>query len=77
MTVAEFIVWLQTQDQDAIVQVMVQQRAPTYCPWGENKEVDFTPDLSDYTDFRTFAKYEWAKDLAAQGHRVLVLGSKD
>ena len=50
MKVKDFIEWLKTQDQEATVYVLVQQKAPTYAPWGECKEIPFTPDLAYYVD---------------------------
>lgn len=74
MNVAEFIEWLKTQDQDAIVMVMVQDDPPGYESYGPCTETVFTPKLTDYTDFR---QYEWSKGTPNEGKRTLVLGERD
>ena len=55
MTVAELIVWLGTQDQDATVQVVQHTSGRGYGDQGGNAAVvDFDPgdDLVTYTDLR-------------------------
>ena len=54
MTVAEFIEWLKTQDQEAVVQTIMHTDGTGYYDQGGNVEVvDFDPvTTSDYTDFR-------------------------
>ena len=51
MTVAELITWLATQDQEAIVEVLVRSPATGY--EGDTFYTEeFTPELAEYTDFR-------------------------
>ncbi len=53
MTVFEFIHWLKTQDQDAIVMCLVHEKSGSYYEQGGTcSQAEFTPDHSDYTDFR-------------------------
>lgn len=61
MKVSEFIGWLKTQDQDAIVQVVIHTSGRSYDDQGGNATVeDFDPTLEkwscpemyEYTDFR-------------------------
>jgi hypothetical protein len=54
MTVAEFILWLQTQDQEAIVEVVYHSsNGGGYYSQGGTARTDvFTPEASTYTDFR-------------------------
>jgi hypothetical protein len=47
VTVSELIEWLKTQDQEAIVQVLVRSQFGDYC-----SEEDFDIPFSEYTDFR-------------------------
>ncbi|MDF1551964.1 MAG: hypothetical protein P1P84_02825 [Deferrisomatales bacterium] len=55
MTVSAFIEWLQTQDQEATVQCIVHDRSGSYYEQGGTAgEEDFTPDRSEYTDFRGY-----------------------
>jgi hypothetical protein len=69
MRVRDFIEWLKTQDQDAVVEVLVQERAPPYAPWGCCTETPFNPDEHvDYNDM------SWSKE---PRDRTLTLGVKD
>lgn len=53
MTVREFIRWLESQDQEATVRVVQHTSGKGYYDQGGNaSEVDFTPELSEYTDLR-------------------------
>lgn len=53
MTVAEFIEWLKTQDQDAVVECVVHESGGSYYEQGGTCTTQpFAPELSDYTDFR-------------------------
>ncbi len=52
MTVAEFIEWLKTQDQEAIVEVIVNESSRDYEGGVTECTKDFTPELSDYDDLR-------------------------
>lgn len=53
MTVADFIEWLKTQDQGAVVLCLEHDSAGSYCEQGGTCSViEFTPDSSGYTDFR-------------------------
>lgn len=74
MKVRDFIKWLETQDQDATVNVMVQQKAPTWESYGPCEETPFTPDLSEYRDMRG---NPFAKGQPYENDRTLVLGQKD
>lgn len=76
MTVAEFIVWLQGQDQEATVEVVSHTNGRGWDDQGGNAEVvDFDPanlDLFSYTDFRgnQFVK----PDASYFDQRTLLLG---
>lgn len=53
MTVREFIKWLETQDQDATVEVVYHTAGRGYYDQGGNVTTrEFDPSLSEYTDFR-------------------------
>jgi hypothetical protein len=55
MLVSEFIEWLKTQDQGAIVEVVVQGDAPCYESYGRcaTEALDINDDDHvEYTDFR-------------------------
>ena len=55
MIVSEFIEWLKTQDQGAIVEVIVQGEPDTYQSYGscETESLDIeNDDHIEYTDFR-------------------------
>lgn len=53
MTVAEFIEWLQGQDQEATVYCVKHDRSGSYYEQGGTATtVPFTTELSEYTDFR-------------------------
>jgi hypothetical protein len=53
MTVSEFIDWLKGQDQEAIVECVCHGRIGSYYEQGGTATIEeFTPGLSDYTDFR-------------------------
>lgn len=53
MTVAEFIEWLKTQDQDAVVECVVHESGGSYYEQGGTcRTVNFTTELSDYTNFK-------------------------
>lgn len=75
-TVKQLIEWLKTQDQDAIVEVVYHG---TDSRGFYNHDVvtqkPFTPELSEYTDFRDnqFVK----PDSPVYGKSVLLLGSID
>ncbi len=53
MKVAEFIEWLKTQDQEAIVECVVHESNGSYYEQGGTCTTEeFTEELSEYTDFR-------------------------
>lgn len=55
MTVADFITWLQTQDQGATVQVVLEERhgQTGYEPYTTTSWVDFDPEHHvEYIDLR-------------------------
>lgn len=56
MIVKDFIKWLETQDQEAIVEILVHSGVGSYCmQGGECFAYDFDPENTehwDYTDFR-------------------------
>jgi len=67
MKVSEFIEWLKEQDQEAIVEVLVND-----CD--NIKTEEFEPELSDYFDFRgnQFVK----ENSPHYGKRYLTIGEK-
>ena len=76
MTVAEFIVWLQGQDQGATVEVVNHERGRGYEDQGGNAEViSFDPtneDLFAYQDLR--GNQFVTPDKAYYNQRTLLLG---
>jgi hypothetical protein len=74
MMVKEFIAWLQTQDQDATVRVLVQSTPPPYESFGSCDEVVFTPDLAEYLDMRG---NPFAQGKPYGQDHDLILGQKD
>lgn len=68
MTVSELIEWLKTQDQEAVVQVLVRSQFGDHC-----SEEEFNTSLAEYTDFRgnPFVKPEQS----FFNKRFLLLGS--
>lgn len=84
MNVAEFREWLLTQDQEAIVEVLVHSSSTGYYDQGGNVSTEeFDPSEEyygcskhhEYTDFRgnQFVK----EDHPCYGKRILQLGTKD
>lgn len=83
MLVKDFIKWLETQDQDAIVEVLVHSSGTGYYDQGGNVSVvEFTSEEEyncgkhfDYTDFRgnQFVK----EDHPCYNKRFLQIGTKD
>lgn len=84
MTVAEFIEWLKTQPQDAIVTTISHSSGMDYCEQGGRIEVvnfnsepsapgkyDQTFELDDFTD-EGYKKYP-----ALYGRKELFIGSRD
>lgn len=76
MTVAELIVWLETQDPGATVRVVKHTAGQGYNDQGGNAEVvDFDPsdeDLVDYCDLRVES---WVTpDMPYYNQRTLLLG---
>jgi hypothetical protein len=59
MTVAEFIVWLQTQDQGATVEVVKHEDGTGYYDQGGTACIvpfdPCDPSLFDYTDMRVYS----------------------
>lgn len=52
-TVAELIEWLKTQDQKAIVECIDHEASGNYyCQGGTAGVADWTPELTEYTDFK-------------------------
>lgn len=73
MIVSEFIEWLKTQDQDAIVQVVcTRDRERGYESYTEVSIVDFELELSDFADFTNNPHVE--KDRDYHGKKYLTLG---
>ena len=76
MTVKELITWLSTQDSEAIVQVVKHTQGRGWDDQGGNASiVDFTPELSEFTDFRGNPYVEPTANYYNQ--RYLLLGEKD
>lgn len=83
MNVAELITWLQTQDQEAIVQVLVHSSGTNHCEQGGTVSVeDFTlagdwgvPYHYEYTDFR--GNQYTKPDAPYYNKRYLQIGTKD
>lgn len=73
MTVRELIEWLNTQDQEATVQVIQHTRGRGWDDQGGNATtVNFTPDLSEYTDLR--GNQYITPDKSYYNQRTLLLG---
>lgn len=83
MNVAELITWLQTQDQEAIVQVLVHSSGTGYYDQGGNVMVqDFTPDgewgVYDHYEYTDFRDNQFVKpDAPYYNKRYLQFGTKD
>lgn len=77
MTVAEFIEWLKTQDQEATVQVVRHTSGSGYYDQGGNATlVDFDPkQFAEYTDFRGSSFIHPGDPLFDK--RLLLLGAKN
>jgi hypothetical protein len=76
MTVREFIEWLKTQDQDAVVNVVRHEsRGGYYEQGGRATQAPFTPELSDYVDFRDNPFL--TPDRECYNTRKLLLGTLD
>lgn len=76
MTVSEFIEWLNAQDQDAIITCIVHDsRGSYYEQGGTCSTEEFTPEFSEYVDFRDnqFVK----PDAPYFNKRYLLIGGKD
>ena len=75
MTVSELIVWLQTQDQGATVEVLMSRRSSGYDGGDDVCTVDFSPELSEYSDMRgnQFVK----PDASYFNKRTLLLGDRE
>lgn len=87
MKVKDFIEWLKTQDQEAIVEIVYHEHGTGYCDQGGNATTqEFDPTKGyypsqgvaehwDYTDFRgnQFVK----EDSPHYNKRYLLLGAKD
>ena len=75
MTVSELIVWLQTQDQGATVEVLMSSRS-SGCDGGDDIcVVDFSPELSEYSDMRGNQFVE--PDASYFNKRTLLLGDRE
>lgn len=86
MNVKEMIEWLQTQDQEAIVQVYCIGSGGMYTQMGEPRTVDFRidykgnqydtcGDLWEYTDFRGNRYVK--EDAEHYNKRYLMLGGEE
>jgi hypothetical protein len=76
MKVSEFIEWLKTQDQDSIVQCVVHNPSGGYYEQGGTAAVkEFTPEFSEYTDFRD-NQFVGPNDLLF-GKRYLLIGEHE
>jgi len=84
MIVSEFIEWLKTKDQDAVVEVLYHTSGTGYYDQGGNisteefdpsKQFHGCPAHHEYTDFRgnQFVK----EDAPWYNKRTLLLGTKD
>lgn len=76
MKLKEFIKFLELQDQDAIVEVLVHYNGHGYYDQGGTCTTEyFDPDKHfEYTDFRD---NKFAKGKPYQNDRIILLGSKD
>lgn len=79
MNVAELITWLQTQDQEAIVQVLVHFSSSGYYDQGGNVQIEDFASVDgwhyEYTDFRG---NQYVKpDAPYYNKRYLQIGTKD
>ena len=73
MIVSELIEWLKSQDQEAIVEVIVIGKSDYYNQAGTYSINEFTPELSDYSDFRNS---EMSKGHPWENKRYLQLGGE-
>lgn len=84
MKVSEFIEWLKTQDQDAIVECLVHTGGTGYYDQGGNVVVeDFTSEVlyetvGKHFEYTNFAGNPYVRpDKAWYGKKYLLIGSRD
>jgi hypothetical protein len=77
MKVREMIKWLETQEQDAIVQVAVQNRPAAYQSYGEVELQVFNPENERHVDISECRSYPWAKGTGHETTVFIALGSGD
>ena len=73
----EFQEWLEQFPEDTIIEVGIQQSAPSYCPYGEVKFEEFVGDYDqhDLLDFRDINVI--GNQRAYHGKVYLQLGGSD
>jgi hypothetical protein len=66
VTVAQFIEWLKTRDQEAIVQIVYE---------GDIRDLDLSEEISDYFRYTDFRGNKWVKEHEPYfNKRYLLLG---
>lgn len=76
MSVSELVEWLKTQDQGAVVEVVIHTSGRSYYEQGGTaKAVEFKTELSDYEDLRWNSRIP--PDAPYYGKRTLRLGVLD
>jgi len=78
MKVKEFKKWLDQFDEDTIVEVLIQEKAPEYSPYGQCIHSEFVgAECEDY-DYVDFAGNRFVKPESPHfGKKILVLGASD
>jgi len=72
MIVAEFIEWLKTQYQEAIVECVVHESSGSYYEQGGTCSTEeFTEELSDYLDFRGSPSIDPSKSYYNKSYLVI------
>lgn len=75
-TVEQLIDWLKTQDQGAIVEVVIHTSGNNYYEQSGSAETkEFSPELTDYTDLRNNPFI--GEDKSYYNRRTLLLGQID
>jgi hypothetical protein len=82
MKVSEFIKWLETQDQDATVEVLHHTSGSGYCDQGGwCSTAEFTIDEANDTGYNVGKDYAYGKhyeyNVYSDGTKCLTIGTKD
>ena len=72
----QFQEWLDQFPEETIIEVGVQQSAPSYCPYGEGVFTVFRDDPYETYEYTDFTNNKFTKDTDPfHGRKYLTLGS--